>query len=204
MLWYKHGDIAFLQNIGPREICCLDIETTGLNPHSDEVLQLAVIDGQGNTLMNRYFQPTYQNSSKRTECLCNVNAKPVCSKQHLNEIREYVENLFNGVKLLVGYNLAFDLSFLAAADIKMPDLLCFDVMQEFAPVLHRRSNSNGFRWWSLSVCAQYYGITYRPHEALEDAQATLACFQRMILDNGTQYHRCGAVPYLRVVERYHA
>ena len=35
----------------------IDTETTGLNPYDDELLQVSIIDGQGNTLFNSYIKP---------------------------------------------------------------------------------------------------------------------------------------------------
>ena len=38
-------------------IICFDVETTGLDPKNDEILQLSIIDGNKNTLFNEYFKP---------------------------------------------------------------------------------------------------------------------------------------------------
>lgn len=41
----------------PSGIIVLDTETTGLNWEDDELLQISIIDGDGNTLINEYVKP---------------------------------------------------------------------------------------------------------------------------------------------------
>jgi len=43
----------------------LDTETTGLHPQSDEILQLSIIDGNGSTLWNKLYKPSFQTSCGR-------------------------------------------------------------------------------------------------------------------------------------------
>ena len=40
-LWYRTGDITALRELSRDRVVCLDAETTGLDPRSDEVLQMA-------------------------------------------------------------------------------------------------------------------------------------------------------------------
>lgn len=43
----------------PSRMIVLDLETTGLSDYRDDVLQLSVIDGDGNVLINSYVKPYY-------------------------------------------------------------------------------------------------------------------------------------------------
>ncbi len=203
MLWYKHGDISKLRNVSAQNICCLDVETTGLNPRTDEILQLAIIDGTGAVLINRYFKPIRHKVWPRAELVHGITPASVATLLPFAQERKNIQGILANMQILVGYNLSFDLSFLAAAGVQIPNVFQFDVMREFAPVLQRRSGNRRYRWWSLSVCAQYYDVIYRPHDALEDTRATLACFQRMLTDDGSIQRRRGSIPYLRIVEKYH-
>ena len=38
------------------KIICIDIETTGLDPANDEILQISIINGRGKTLYNSYIR----------------------------------------------------------------------------------------------------------------------------------------------------
>ena len=85
------------------------------------------------------------------------------------------------------------------------------VMREFAPVANRRVRGAGgnrsYRFQTLEACAKRYGYVgstgraFRPHDALNDAQAALHCFFAMLEDGGSRYARVGQVPYLDVVAR---
>ena len=49
--WYEKGDITKLTSISPEKVLVFDTETTGLNPYgNDEILQLAIINGNGEEL----------------------------------------------------------------------------------------------------------------------------------------------------------
>ena len=204
MLWYERGDISPLKNVEACDARCLDVETTGLDPCADEILQLAVVDGEGAVLFDRLFNPTHHRTWLGAEAVHGIAPRSVAPHRPLADDLDQIQSLLSGARLLIGYNLPFDLAFLSAAGIVVPDALWFDVMREFAPVLQRRSKDGHYRWWSLSVCARHYGIEYCPHDALEDVRATLACFQHMMVDDGFRQRRYGAVPHLRVVERHHA
>ena len=203
MLWYECGDISPLKNVQACDIRCLDVETTGLDSHTDEILQLAVVDGKGTVLFDRIFSPMRHKAWPDAEAVHGIVPKKAFAYPPIIDESEQIRNLLSGVHLLVGYNLSFDLAFLSAAGIAIPVALQFDVMREFAPVLQRRSKGGGFRWWPLSVCARHYNISCRPHDALEDVRATLACFQHMMVDDGSHQYQRGTVPYLRVVEQHH-
>lgn len=40
-LWYRTGDISAQRELSRDRVVCLDVETTGLDPRTDEVLQVA-------------------------------------------------------------------------------------------------------------------------------------------------------------------
>ena len=46
----------------PIDLIVVDTETTGLDASIDELLQVSIIDGDGNTLYNGYFKPEHTDS----------------------------------------------------------------------------------------------------------------------------------------------
>lgn len=199
MLWYRSGSIDVLRSISPGVIRCLDVETTGLSPSRDEILQIAVVDGEGATCLHSLVKPARHGEWGRSQAIHHVSPFDVSRAPSMEHVLPLAEGALACAGLLVGYNLPFDLAFLDAAGASVGMSRRFDVMREFAPVLGQRGRCGGFRWQSLAVCAAYYGVELRPHDALADARAALACFYRMLEDDGSRYHRPGSTPYLTLV-----
>ena len=61
-LWYRTGDIAALRELSCDRVVCLDVETTGLDPRTDEVLQIAFVRGDGEVLLSRFVRPEHHSS----------------------------------------------------------------------------------------------------------------------------------------------
>lgn len=114
-----------------------------------------------------------------------------------------LERSLIGARLVVGYNVAFDLSFLRASGIEVGHAPVFDVMREFAPVAgHWNVWERKYAWVTLEHCARHYGISCQAHDALADAQATLHCFMAMLERGDQKASLSEAKSYLDVVGRY--
>ena len=183
MSWYSTGDLSALRAVVPARVLAFDVETTGLNPRSDEVLQLAVVRGDGTVLVNERFRPERHASWPAAQRVNGIAPADLVNAPPLAEALPRVQRVFDTAELLVGYNITFDMGFLANAGVRLPGCLRFDVMREFALVAQARREGGG-SWRTLAECAAYYGVSFRPHDALEDARATLTCFFRMLEDDG--------------------
>lgn len=202
MLWFETGDVSEIHTMTRERILCFDVETTGLNAGRDEILQLGILDGAGTILFSDYVRPMRHRSWPAAERVHGIKPDMVRAKRSMPELVSELDGFFSRAMLLVGYNLAFDIEFLKSSGVAMPPCPSFDVMQEFAPVAgRRRSRSNSYAWTKLADCARYYGVRFRLHGALDDAWATLACFWRMLEDDGSVYASPGSTPYLEVVRR---
>lgn len=202
MLWYETGDVSEIHAMTRERILCFDVETTGLNADRDEILQLGILDGAGAILFSDYVRPMRHRSWPAAERVHGIKPDMVRAKRPISELVSELDGIFSQATLLVGYNLAFDIAFLKSVGVAMPTCLNFDVMREFAPVAGcRRLRSSSYTWTRLADCARHYGVRLRPHDALADARATLACFWRMLEDDGSVYASPGSTPYLEVVRR---
>ena len=202
-LWYKTGSVAALSDIPRDRIICFDVETTGLNPQRDEVLQVAFINGEGDTLMACYVRPEHHSCWTSAQRVHGITPAAVESCASVRSLAPKIDTYFRDAELVVGYNVPFDLAFLKHVGISCGNTPVFDVMREAAPVIGRWDYvRKRFAWTSLSQCAQFFGVSFRPHDALEDARATLACFRSM-LDMGPKAGRFASRrTYLDVVNRY--
>lgn len=202
-LWYRTGDISALRMLSRDRVVCLDVETTGLDPRSDEVLQIAFVRGDGEVLLSCYVRPEHHSSWPLAQRTHGISPSMVEGCPSLALLKPEIEKFFEGTDLIVGYNVAFDLMFLQAADISFGNASVFDVMREFAPVAGRwDTDRQRYAWVSLTHCAMYYGIPLRAHDALGDAQATLGCFWAMIGRDSAGNRPTSSRSYLDVVARY--
>ena len=200
MFHYSIEDIRFLRAIDFRFIKGIDLETTGLDPDNDEILQVAVIDGAGTVLLNRLVKPSRHEIWPTAQRVTGLSPQDVADGLPLACCKALIEDALKDTKLLVGFNLSYDLGFLRAADIDVPACRYFDVMREYAPVARVRGKYGKFLWRPLHECARHYGVELAPHDALSDIQATMQCFTRMLNDDGSTYRVPGTIPYLKAIE----
>ena len=163
----------------------LDTETTGLSPNDGaEILQLSVINQDGEVLMNEYFKPIFTKSWERAMAVNGITPEMVADKPCIYERLPEIIAILQGADRVIGYNTQFDLSMLAAVGATLPkDTPVVDVMVDFAPVYGEYNEKHGsYRWQKLTVCAAYYGYDWgddTAHDSLADCRATLYCYQKM-------------------------
>ena len=202
-LWYKTGDVTTLCELPRNGVVCLDVETTGLNPRADEVLQIALVRGDGGPLVSRYVRPEHHSCWPSAQRIHGISPSMLEGCPSLSSLKSQIESILVDADLIVGYNVDFDLSFLRAAGVFLGSTPGFDVMREFAPVAGRwNANRQRYAWVSLACCAQFYGIPLRAHDALEDARATLSCFWAMLERDSAGNRPASPRSYLDVVASY--
>ncbi|WP_276930879.1 3'-5' exonuclease [Faecalibaculum rodentium] len=166
----------------PKDIVCLDVETTGLDRDELEILQLSIVRGDGQVLMNEYFKPERHREWKQAMAVNGITPEFLKDKKPFAMYRDEIDNLLKDKKLIVGYNCDwFDIPVLQKNGIRFPDgIESFDVMQKFAPVYGEwNQEKQSWKWQKLTKCAEYYGYTFKAHDALEDVKATLHCYHRL-------------------------
>lgn len=176
-----------------RHLLVLDVETTGLKPRRDEVLSLSIVDGEGRTVLDERFGAARHDCWNAAQTVHGIAPENLRELKPLGEHRDRIARILEEAELLVGYNLAFDLAFLASSGIKIPPgTPTFDVMREFARLHGLRSQRHPHgRWVSLADCARHYGLAFAAHSSLADAQATLFCFKRILEETGERDKAAG-------------
>lgn len=173
----------------PSKILFYDLETTGLSPNqNDEILQLAVINGNGEVLMNTLVKPMHKRKWTDAEAIHGISPEMVKDAPDIFDILNRLQELINDAEWLVGYNsLGFDDKFLRAAGIDLSSVNEFDVMLEYAERYNDFNERKGNRRWSkLTEAAHRWDYRFPAHDALNDAKATLYIFQKMRLDDAAK------------------
>lgn len=162
----------------------IDTETTGLNADTDELLQVSIIDSQGNTLFNSYIKPLFTENWDGAMAVNHITPEIVANAPNIFEVKQEINRILNSANIIVGYNTNFDLSFLSAVGIENSNATVIDVMQDFADIYGEWSDKYGCnKWQKLTKCAEYYGYDWgseTAHDSLADCRATLYCYNQMI------------------------
>lgn len=167
----------------PSGIIVFDLETTGMYAPDDEVLQISIIDGDGNTLINQYVHPGWTKSWSKAQNIHGISPETVADAPYAYELIPCVKGIFQSAHTLISYNGDFDLEFLNYWGIDASGKKHIDVMDEFAPIYAEWDEKHGgYRWQKLVTCARYYGYEFKAHNSLEDVKATLFCYKKIVAD----------------------
>jgi predicted DnaQ family exonuclease/DinG family helicase len=149
----------------------IDTETTGLDPESDEIIEVAAIafDCEGvqdeyRTLVQPVHPPPY-----RVERLTGIHAAELTDAPHFAAVASEIA-AFVGDSPVVGQNIEFDTTFLARSGVWVSGAQydTHDLAQLLLPGLHD---------YSLRGIADHLGIEFPVrHRAYADADATRSVF----------------------------
>ncbi len=152
----------------------LDTETTGLGAY-DEVVQVAVIDGAGNVLIdNLLIKPTIS-IPESARSIHGISNEMVESAPRFSHVWRVIAGAISG-KHMVIYNAEYDLRMLHQSGQALDYLIGFDntwdcAMLQYAKWYGDWSDYHGsFRWQRLPA---------GDHTALGDCQATLELIKKM-------------------------
>jgi DNA polymerase-3 subunit epsilon len=175
------GSLSRAKTAAPvRGFAAIDVETTGLSPYTDRVVEVAVIQldcdvapcGEFATLIN----PGRDIGATRIH---HIAPRDVVSAPRFEQIAPTLLDLLRG-RVIVAHNVQFDLRFIGAEfariGIGLPEPPAMCTMQ-LAPQYLR-----GLPARSLAACCQAAGVSLDgAHAAAVDARAVaqlLACYQR--------------------------
>ena len=155
----------------------IDLETTGLNPKRDRIIEIGAIrveQGKITEEFSTFVNPGRKLEDRITE-LTGIRDEDLENAPELDEVFPKLLQ-FMGELPLLGHSILFDYSFLkkAAVDRKMTfersavDTL--KIARKYLPELPHRN---------LEYLCQYYEIPHHAHRALEDAKATDQLFWKL-------------------------
>ena len=160
----------------------IDTETTGLDPDRNEILQLSIIDGAGVMVYDSYFKPAAK-SWNEAQKINHIRPADVQTAPRFSQELPRICSILARAEKIIGYNLPFDLAFLRASGVIIPDSAeQIDVMQLFAPIYGEYSEKyDGYKWQKLTTAADWYGYewTGKAHNSLADCYATLFVYNHI-------------------------
>lgn len=170
-----------LKKMASNDYTVIDIETTGLNPNCDEIIELAAVKVSGGQQVSAFSRLIQLKEHELPASICVLTGistellekEGTDSETALKEFLNYV-----GKDKVVGHNIAFDYAFIRCACRKcgIPALTnpCVDTLQ-----IARKSIDN-LADYKLQTVAEFFDIAVRQkHRALDDCKTTLEIYNKM-------------------------
>lgn len=176
----------------PETYVVVDLETTGLDPERDQIIEIGALDvaaGRPGRRFSTLLQPRTpldgQYVSPFITQLTGITNEMLAAAPQPRQALEAFGR-FLGSRVVVGYNVGFDMGFLQQQfqeQLYRPlandwvDLL--PMAQTLFPLWpHHRLNN---------LASWYHVVNQDAHRALSDVETTEACFQKMKQDVSRQY-----------------
>jgi DNA polymerase-3 subunit epsilon len=158
----------------PADYTVLDLETTGLNPASDLIIEFAAVKVRGNKVVDTFqslCDPGFP-IPPQIEAITGITSEMVRFAPNPRSVLPDFLN-FVGDDFVVGHNVLFDVRFIAASngDFKNTYIDTMRIFRKLHPdLLHHR----------LSDMVCFYNQSNKnAHRALSDCYATYGCFEAM-------------------------
>ena len=183
----KRPDAESLKGVS---FAVVDCETTGVNPETDRILQLAAIVVNGEGEIVEEFETVVKPESPSdynhgAEHIHGISAEQVSQGMPLRQALEKLWDISEG-NLFTAHNARFDINFIHAESKRVG--LERQVDQYIDTLaLSRRTDTEKERKHSLDALCEHYGIEReRAHEAKADATATAQLLIHLMRDMGVQ------------------
>ncbi|HJF49734.1 MAG TPA: 3'-5' exonuclease, partial [Brachybacterium paraconglomeratum] len=172
---------------GAPRFAVIDVETTGLDPQRERILELAILraDEQGRPI-DQWVTRFHPGGPVRATHIHGITDADVAGAQRFADLAVQIGTALQGLAL-VAHNAEFDIAFLqsefARASLPMPQVSTYCTLQGstvYLPHLRRRT---------LAECCAALGVTHeQAHSALGDAYAAAGLLERYLaMDRQTGY-----------------
>jgi DNA polymerase-3 subunit epsilon len=169
----------------------VDFETTGLNPETDRIVQLAaiIVNGEGDivdsfdTIVRPESPAEYQHGA---EHIHGITAEQVSGGMPLREALEQLWSI-NAGHVFTAHNAAFDLGFLHAESNRVGIEDHIEVHIDTLELSRRTTGTDTTRRHNLFALCEHYGIERdQVHDARSDATATAQLLMHLIKELGVE------------------
>jgi len=152
----------------------LDLETTGLKPEADEIIEIGAVKFQGDQVIDTFssFVNPRRSLPYRIQLLCDIEQAQLDAAPEFTAMADEIMSFIDGCPI-VGHNISFDLSFLAQKGLK-PTNAVYDTWEMAIVLLFQQPD------YSLASLTRQLGLSAPEHRALTDALATKDLFIALV------------------------
>jgi DNA polymerase-3 subunit epsilon len=175
---------TIIKAVAHQNFVVLDTETTGL--HDGEIIEIAIVDHQGEVLMDQRIKPVRGIPAQAT-AIHGITLEHLTDCPTFVEVVERIKEHLTGKDVIV-YNAIYDRKMLhqsaEKAGLEKVDWKSFSnwicAMSAFAPIFGERKGYRTYKWKPLTTAARYYGGPVQDaHSALGDCLMTLGVVNAM-------------------------
>lgn len=165
-----------------QDYVCLDLETTGLDPKTDKIIEIGAVKVRGGEIVDTFqsfVNPGRMLPEKIVELtgICDEDLKDAMSIETV--IPKFLE--FSGNDCFLGHSVLFDYSFMKKAVVNLDGKNKYEKFGIDTLKISRKHLAS-LESRKLSYLCAYYGIDQKAHRALGDAMATHFLYQRLLKD----------------------
>lgn len=164
---------------GYDEFVVFDIETTGLNPYSDDIIEIGAVKIKNGEIVDRYNQLINpgREISEFTTNLTSITNEDLADKPSFEQIKDDFYNFIKGT-ILVAHNAEFDIGFIKR---KYSNYGVY-IDNPYADTLKiSRYTLTDLKRHKLDIVAERLGVNLQNHHrAVDDANATAEIFIALV------------------------
>ncbi|MBI0579819.1 ribonuclease H-like domain-containing protein [Neobacillus cucumis] len=159
----------------------LDVETTGLNPLSDRIIEISINKYENGELIDQFHSLVNPEMPipRIATGINGISDAMVKKKPKIYEIIREIE-CFLKDEIVVGYNVEFDLKFIsnafARSSLSIEQLTYFDVLDLVKETIRYGMTKN----YKLKTIKEYFNISTDSHRAVSDCVTTFEVMKRCI------------------------
>lgn len=169
-----------------KRFAVIDFETTGLNynfrnPPMDEILSVAIVDQDGNELLNTYCDTIRIKTWYEAQQIHGISPRDVKGYPTFVEIMPKVIEILSSYDYAISYNVPFEKAFLEGyAHLYTPtDFSVHKVKWGRDPMEMFMNYMGSRKFLKLKTAAEHFGYIYKAHDSMEDAKAALHVYNAL-------------------------
>ena len=163
-----------------QDYVCLDLETTGLDPKTDKIIEIGAVKVRAGEIVDSFqcfVNPGRMLPEKIVE-LTGIKDDDLRNAKPIEEIvPEFLD--FAGDDIFLGHSILFDYSFMKKAVVNLDGKSKYE-KKGIDTLKISRKHLASLESRRLSYLCAYYGIEQTAHRALGDAMATHLLYQRLL------------------------
>lgn len=169
------------------------VRTTGYELGTDEVVQLSIVDFQGNELLAQTVKPQNIEDWANPEASGGITPADVAEAPELFQFEDEITELFEKASIVVGLHVGFIHEIIESSWVSLPDSVEFDLAQEFC-ASHCTADFPGTpaAVAALSGIASYYGVECDEVTTTGTARAVAASYVALVKEHAAERLAKGA------------